>query len=89
MPCSTFANFTVMHRDSSVKPSFKTIYDIDVNTCKFECIRDSNCKSININEDRGDCELNAKAAEDPKDKIKTNLRYGWTYYSTLYNQTSV
>ena len=78
-----------MHRDSSVKPSFKTIYDIDINTCKFECISDSKCKSINVSEDRGVCELNAKAAEDPKDKIKTRFRYGWTYYSTLYNQTSV
>ncbi|XP_065064617.1 uncharacterized protein LOC135690862 isoform X2 [Rhopilema esculentum] len=89
LPCSTFANFTEMHRDRSVMSSFKTIFGIDVYTCKLECISDSKCKSINVSEDDGVCELNAKAAEDPKDKIKTHLRYGWTYYSTLYNQTSI
>ena len=63
--------------------------DTDEPTCKIECTKDPECKSINVNVNEDVCELNNKSASDPMDKTETIPLFGWSFHSPSYNETLV
>ncbi|XP_065071463.1 uncharacterized protein LOC135696108 [Rhopilema esculentum] len=89
LPCKIFANFTAVLHDQSLSSTFCSLDNLDEQMCKFECIMEHRCKSINLNRELGICQLNSKSAQDPKDFIKTQKKEGWTYYSTRFEEKNV
>ncbi|XP_065072025.1 uncharacterized protein LOC135696532 [Rhopilema esculentum] len=89
MPCKTFANFSVVLHGHSLDATYRTLENLDEQMCKTECIIEGQCKSININKDMGICQLNDKSAQNPNDRVKTDAKSGWTYFSTRYDEKHV
>ncbi|XP_065071507.1 uncharacterized protein LOC135696142 isoform X2 [Rhopilema esculentum] len=89
LPCKIFANFTAVLHDQSLSSTFRSLDNLDEQMCKFECIMEHRCKSINLNRELGICQLNSKSAQDPKDFIETQIKEGWTYYSTRFEEKNV
>ena len=87
--CGSEAFFSVIQQNSRLLHQFMTLPFIDADTCRFECVRDPRCKSYNFNQIEGTCELNNRSSKDPTDDVLTETQHGWTYFSTLYNQTMV
>ncbi|XP_065052423.1 uncharacterized protein LOC135681747 isoform X1 [Rhopilema esculentum] len=89
LPCKIFANFTAVLHDHSLSSTFRSLDNLDEQMCKFECIMEHRCKSINLNRELGICQLNNKSAQDPKDFIEAQKKEGWTYHSTRFEEKNV
>ncbi|XP_065071781.1 uncharacterized protein LOC135696328 isoform X2 [Rhopilema esculentum] len=89
LPCKTFANFSVVLHGHSLDATYRTLENLDEQMCKTECIIEGQCKSININKDLGICQLNDKSAQNPNDRVKTDAKSGWTYFSTRYDEKHI
>ena len=90
LECETYANFSVTHENRRQNEgTFRRLMDTDEPTCKIECTKEPECKSINVNVNEDVCELNNKSASDPMDKTETISSFGWSFYSPSYNETLV
>ena len=90
LECETYANFSVIHENRRQNEgTFRRLMDTDQLTCKVECTKDPECKSINVNVNEDVCELNNKSASDPMDKTETIPLSGWSFFSPSYNETLV
>ena len=89
LPCTKYANFIVEEPNMKLRHTFLTIPGVDTVQCKYECIKNKQFKTFNINEEEMVCELNDKSTEDERDNTTTAVAAGWTYYSTSYNETLV
>ena len=90
LECETYANFSVTHENRrQIDGTFRRLLDTDEPTCKIECAKEPECKSINVNVKEDTCELNNKSASDPMDKTETISSLGWSFHSPSYNETLV
>ena len=89
LKCENYANFSVEEPNRKLASTFLTFEGLDKSECQYECIRNKQCKTININEDELRCELNDKSTEDKRDNVTTIIAAGWTYSSTNYNEALV
>ena len=90
LECETYANFSVTHENERQSDGiFRRLMDTDEPTCKIECTKEPECKSINVNVNEDVCELNNKSASDPMDRTETIPLSGWSFHSPSYNETLV
>lgn len=91
LSCKLFGNFSAIYRNRAlhVGCALKTLQHVSTEECKLECMKTNTCKSINTIKNDAICQLNNKSAEDLNDNVSTAEKEGWTYYSTMYNETQV
>ena len=86
LPCKHFANFSIIKPNAALQGSvIATLLFKSERECRFDCMTNSQCKSINRQEG-GDqiCELNNRTSEDLRDDVSLDPRPGWTFQSTDY-----
>eukprot|EP00112_Aurelia_sp_Birch-Aquarium-sp1_P004636 Seg1525.8 transcript_id=Seg1525.8/GoldUCD/mRNA.D3Y31 product=Tenascin-R protein_id=Seg1525.8/GoldUCD/D3Y31 len=87
LPCKNFANFSIIKPNAALQGSvIATLLFKSERECRFDCMLNSQCKSIN-REEQGDqtCELNNKTTEDRQDSATLVSKPGWTFQSTDYS----
>ena len=91
LSCKLFGNFSAMYSNRALHAgfAFKTLEHVSTEECKLECMKNNACKSINTIKTDAICQLNNRSVEDQNDNVSTVEKEGWTYYSTMYNETQV
>ena len=90
LKCETYANFSVIQKNKRLmNHTYLTLTDTDLPMCQYQCGKDAKCKSINIKNDEDICELNSKSADDPKDQVATDPKFGWKFFSPFYKERLV
>ena len=90
LECETYANFSVIHENrQQIGATVRILLATDGLTCKLECSREPQCKSINVNDYEEICELNDKSAMDPIDRVVITSSTGWIFYSPSYDEQLV
>ena len=89
LSCKSFADFKISIDEYSLAGAYSVVKDTDVNMCKSLCSNDTKCKSINTNEKERVCELHRRSVADIDDGAWPRPKQGWTYQTTLFNQTLV
>ena len=90
LPCQTIAEFKVIRTDSilnDIAPLAK-VEAIDEAMCQSECVSHNRCKSLVISNE-GTCLLYDKSHEDIRDNVEISYELGYTYFSTLFNESQV
>ena len=90
LPCQIIAEFKVKRTDSiltGIAPLTKK-EAIDEAICQSECVFHNKCKSLAISNE-GTCLLYAKSHEDIRDNVEISYERGYTYFSTLFNESQV
>ena len=82
LPCLTFANFDFVRKGKAMRMPFLTFEGIDADICKYECIKDHRCSSINVNEDQSICQLNSRSSNSRLALNWLSTLPGWTFLST-------
>ncbi|XP_065059571.1 uncharacterized protein LOC135687053 [Rhopilema esculentum] len=82
LPCVTFANFDFVRKGKAMRVPFLTLEGIDADICKYECIKDRRCLSINVNEDQSICQLNSRSGQSALAFFWLSTLPGWTFLST-------
>lgn len=91
LSCKQYGNFSVIHPGYVLQGSvIATFHFLSQQECKFECLMNIWCKSVNI-ENGGDerCELNDKTPEDITDNVTLSAKSTWTFITTNYSDPLV
>ena len=80
--CKILADFTIFEKNQILQTGIiKSFSGKSKRECYLECLSDSGCKSVNVQDNNGGgCELSNKTDSDPG--VTLMQKDGWTYWST-------
>eukprot|EP00112_Aurelia_sp_Birch-Aquarium-sp1_P018432 Seg44.3 transcript_id=Seg44.3/GoldUCD/mRNA.D3Y31 product="L-rhamnose-binding lectin CSL3" protein_id=Seg44.3/GoldUCD/D3Y31 len=87
LPCKQTARFSIVRANVAQQGSvLETFMFLSLQECQAKCLLNAECKSINYEVNGTQiCELNDKSTEDSQNDVTLNIRTGWNYYTTSYN----
>ena len=89
LPCKFYGNFSIVKKEMALSGALiTTLHNMNEEECKTECRYNYQCKSVNINNARTECELNTKVIEDEGVQQLVE-KPGWFYTSTSYEDRLV
>lgn len=91
LPCKQTARFSIIRTNVAQQGSvLETFMFLSLQECQAKCLLNAECKSINYEVNGTQtCELNDKSTEDSQNDVTLNIRTGWNYYTTSYNDPLV
>ena len=85
--CMVDAQFVITYSGKALDGAVISRFSESEQDCRERCMKDDQCKSININNNRRKCELNNKIAGDNGTLFVT--RDGWKYKTTNFSERQV